>query len=119
MQFNEKMARGFYEKAQAARTQADAEWFMKHAVRYAAKMGTTIEALTAPVEVKKARCPHYETIKAFAAAAREAGLSMKDADRARGAMGVYLGKRIASRSELTANDWENALTGLKAGVLFW
>jgi hypothetical protein len=34
-------------------------------------------------------------------------------------MGVYLGKRIESRSELTANDWENGITAIKAGVLFW
>jgi hypothetical protein len=119
MSFNEKMARSFYEKAQAATDQATADWFMKQAVRYADKLGTTIEALTAPATEKKARCPHYKTIQAFAKAAREAGLSMADKDRARGAMGVYLGKRIESRSELTAYQWEAAITGVKAGVLFW
>jgi uncharacterized Zn finger protein (UPF0148 family) len=73
------------------------------------------------VEAKpaKVRCPHVATIREFARVAREAGLSMADKDRARGAMGVYLGKRIASRSELTANDWENGITAVKAGVLFW
>ncbi len=71
------------------------------------------------VKAAKTRCPHAATIKAFAAAAREAGLSMADKDRARGAMGVYLGKRIESRSELSANDWENGITAVKAGVLFW
>ncbi len=81
-------------------------------------------AALAPVEVEpakaaKARCPHAATIKAFAVAAREAGLSMADKDRARGAMGVYLGKRISSRAELTANDWENGITAVKAGILFW
>ncbi len=86
-------------------------------------------AALAPVEVvepvkaaKVARCPHYATIKAFFQAARQSGLdTISDAgkDRCRGALGVYLGKRIVSRSELTACDWENGITGVKAGVLFW
>ncbi len=67
----------------------------------------------------KARCPHYAVIKEFAGLARENGLSMKDADRARGAMGVYLGVKINSRADLTAGQWQNAITGLRAGVLFW
>lgn len=86
-------------------------------------------AALAPVEVvepakaaKVARCPHYATIKTFFAAAREYGLdtiSEAGKDRCRGALGVYLGKRINSRAELTANDWENGITGVKSGVLFW
>ena len=68
---------------------------------------------------KKARCPHYNIIKEFAAIARENGLNMKDADRARGAMGVYLGIRINSRAELSAAQWQRAITGLHTGVLFW
>ncbi len=68
---------------------------------------------------KKARCPHYEVIRQFAALARELGLNMKEQDRARGAMGVYLGVKIESRAQLTAAQWRNAMTGLRAGVLFW
>ena len=74
------------------------------------------KAVKAP---KKTRCPHYSIIKEFAAIARENGLSMKDADRARGAMGVYLGVKISSRADLSAAQWQNAITGLRAGVLFW
>ncbi len=79
----------------------------------------------APVEVEapsvpaKGRCPHYAVIREFAALARENGLSMKDADRARGAMGVYLGVKINSRADLSPAQWRNAITGLRAGVLFW
>jgi hypothetical protein len=79
-------------------------------------------AVEAPVAVKKARCPHYTTIRSFFVAARESGLdtvSESGKDRCRGALGVYLGKRIASRAELTACDWENGITAVKAGVLFW
>jgi uncharacterized Zn finger protein (UPF0148 family) len=86
---------------------------------YCLSCGKMVTVKAAPKAEKKARCPHAATIKAFASAAREAGLSMADKDRARGAMGVYLGKRIESRSELTANDWENGITAIKAGVLFW
>ena len=80
-------------------------------------------AALAPVEATpkaaKVRCPHAATIREFAKVAREAGLSMADKDRARGAMGVYLGKKISSRAELSAADWNNAITGVIAGVLFW
>lgn len=78
---------------------------------------------SAPVEeiapAKKVRCPHYEIIREFAALARECGCDMKAQDRARGAMGVYLGIKIESRAQLTAGQWRNAMTGLRAGVLFW
>jgi hypothetical protein len=80
----------------------------------------TVEVEAAPV--KKPRCPHYATIKAFFQAAKESGLdTISDAgkDRCRGALGVYLGKRIESRAELMACDWENGITAIKAGVLFW
>jgi hypothetical protein len=83
-------------------------------------------AALAPVEatpaVKKPRCPHYATIKAFFSAAKESGLdTVTEAGklRCRGALGLYIGRRIESRAELTANDWENGITGVKAGVLFW
>ncbi len=79
-----------------------------------------IEAAPVAEEMRaKARCPHYAVIKEFAALACENGLSMADKDRARGAMGVYLSIRINSRADLTAAQWQNAITGLRAGVLFW
>ncbi|HEY0076681.1 MAG TPA: hypothetical protein VGB77_21540 [Abditibacteriaceae bacterium] len=82
-----------------------------------------IEAAQAKAEIEapvsSGRCPHYHIIREFAATAREMGCDMKAQDRARGAMGIYLGVRIQSRSELTAAQWRNALGGLKAGVLFW
>ncbi len=92
---------------------------------YCLSCGKPVKVKAAPVATpaaKKVRCPHYATIKAFFQAAMESGLdTITEAgkDRCRGALGVYLGKRIASRSELTANDWENGITAVKAGVLFW
>jgi hypothetical protein len=89
---------------------------------YCLSCGKVVAVKVAPkVEAKpaKARCPHAQIIRQFAATAREMGLSMADKDRARGAMGVYLGVKIQSRSELTAGQWNSAITGLKAGVLFW
>jgi hypothetical protein len=80
-----------------------------------------VEVVEAP-KVEKVRCPHYATIKAFFQAARQSGLdtiSEAGKDRCRGALGIYLQKRIGSRAELTACDWENGITGVKAGVLFW
>ena len=61
-------------------------------------------------------------MKAFFTVAKDAGLdTISEAGKLRccGAMGVYLQKRIESRSQLTAMDWENGITGVKAGVLFW
>lgn len=76
--------------------------------------------------VKVARCAHYAIIKAFFAAAKDSGLdTVTDAakDRCRGALGIYLGKRIESRSALTAMEWEmeweSAITGVKSGAPFW
>jgi hypothetical protein len=68
----------------------------------------------------KARCPHYAVIREFFAIAREMGYdtSKESRDRWRGAMGVYLGIRIQSRADLSAAQWRNATTGLRAGVLF-
>jgi len=85
----------------------------------AALVASAPVAVEAPAVATKGRCVHYPIIREFAAIARENGLSMKDADRARGAMGVYLGVKINSRSDLTAGQWQNAISGLRAGVLFW
>ena len=129
---SEKTALAYLENARNADTQREADYHLRAAVDHADRAGMSLEAIeakaaaieaaeaveaTAPA--KKTRCPHYATIKEFVNAAARAGLKMDDKDRARGAMGVYLGKRISSRSELTAADWNNAITGVNAGLLFW
>jgi hypothetical protein len=96
-----------------------------------ARAFAAIEAATVPpvepepVEVeapavKKARCPHYAAIKAFFAVARELGFDTSKAsqDRWRGAMGMLLGRPVASRSELTGAEWGFATNALRMGKLF-
>ncbi len=91
-----------------------------------ARAFAAIEAATVPpaeVEapaVKKARCPHYAQIREFFAVAREAGYdtSKESQDRWRGAMGMLLGRPLASRSELSAQEWAYATNALRMGRLF-
>ncbi len=108
---------------ESSRYESRAAWIARAFATMEAANVPPVEAIEAQAiaaaKPAKVRCPHYAIIKEFAAVARECGLSMADKDRARGAMGVYLGKRISSRSELTGNDWENSITALRAGVLFW
>ncbi len=123
----EKTALGFAKKAAEAKDQSSADWFMRAAVKNADKTGTTLEAIAAKaaaIEAAKAqpktgRCPHYKTIREFAATAREYGLSMADKDRARGAIGMFLGRRLESRSELTGQEWAFCTNAVRLGKLFW
>ena len=106
--------------------------FWETAEQFTARVNATVAAMeaalveAAPVEVveapapPKVRCVHYPVIREFFAIAREMGFdtSKEAKDRWRGAMGVYLGVRIQSRAELSAAQWRNAITGLRAGVLF-
>lgn len=84
----------------------------------------TVETVEeAPVEQPKvrARCPHYHLIRELFAVAREKGLDVSDAarDRMRGAIGMLLGRRIESRSELSASDWAFCTNAVRLGRLFW
>jgi hypothetical protein len=81
---------------------------------------------TAPVEVepapvvKKGRCPHYAQIKEFFIVARELGFdtSKESQGKWRGAMGMLLGRPVASRSELSGAEWAFATNALRMGKLF-
>jgi hypothetical protein len=68
----------------------------------------------------KARCPHYGLIKEFFAVARELGFDTgnESKDRWRGAIGMLLGRPLASRSELTGDEWAFATNALRMGRLF-
>jgi hypothetical protein len=91
-----------------------------------ARAFAAIEAATVPpaeVEapaVKKARCKHYGQIKEFFSVARQLGFdtSKESQDRWRGAIGMLLGRRVASRSELSAQEWAYATNSLRMGRLF-
>jgi hypothetical protein len=79
--------------------------------------------VAAPVAVKpiKVRCAHYLSIKTFFAVARDAGLdtTATSRDRVRGALGVFVGRRLASRNEVTGPEWSGAAQAIKTGRLFW
>jgi hypothetical protein len=74
-----------------------------------------------PVKPAKVRCRHYASIKTFFAVARDAGLDTSAAsrDRVRGALGVFVGRRLASRNEVTGAEWQGAAQAIKTGRLFW
>ncbi len=88
----------------------------------AAQAVATVE--TAPVQQPqpaRRRCPHYAAIKEFFSVAREIGLdTSKDAQgRCRGAVGMMLGRRVESRSELSGAEWAFATNAVRMGRLFW
>ena len=119
--FNAKTAAGFIAKAKAATKQTDADWFMRQAVKHADKAGTTVEAIEAEMTAPKGRCLHYAAIKEFFNVARELGFdtSKEAKDRVRGAIGMLLGRRIESRSELTGQEWAFCTNALRMNKLFW
>ncbi len=119
MSFNEKMARGFIERATSATNEADAAWFMRQAARYAEKMGTTVEALVAPAAEVKKPCCHVRVIRRFYAICKNAGLDVKEADRMRGAFSLFLGRRVNSRDELNGDEWASLGDAAERGLLLW
>lgn len=72
-----------------------------------------------PVKREKKRCGHYQAIREFFAVAREKGLDTKAQERARGAIGVVIGRRIESRADMTADEWIEATYALRLGFLTW
>jgi len=83
-----------------------------------------VEAAPIEVEVtkveKKGRCPHYGQIKEFFSLAREMGFdtTKNSQDRWRGAIGMLLGRRVQSRSELSGAEWAYCTNALRMGKLF-
>jgi hypothetical protein len=78
-------------------------------------------AVVQPVEAKpvKSRCPHYANVREFFTVAREVGLDTTAKDRCRGAVGIFLGRRIESRSSLSGQEWALCCGAIRAGRLFW
>lgn len=121
----------FYIRYADAATDEGAAYWKGKAEKYerfadAANARAKSEAEAAPVEAPageakpaKARCAHYKSIQAFVAIAREAGLDMAAKDRCRGAVGALLGRRIASRADLTGAEWAAMSAAIKSGKLFW
>jgi hypothetical protein len=100
----------------------------KLSIELAAKgdLSTVLEEEEVPVveapkvEAKrKSRCPHLAEIKAFFAVAREVGLNPESKEGCRAAVGMFLGRRIASRADLSGAEWAYCANAVRLGRLFW
>ncbi len=66
-----------------------------------------------------ARCPWHSAIRYFFGQAKGAALDTKDEAAMRGALAVFIGRDITSRSQLSAADWLLAGDAVKFGRLVW
>jgi hypothetical protein len=73
-------------------------------------------AVKAPV--KKSACD-FRIIRRFYAICQDFGLNAKEDERMRGAMSAFFRRRIESRTELSANDWNVAGDAVKSQLLTW
>lgn len=80
-------------------------------------------APVAPVEVKapRVRCPHYKAIRRAFAIAKDAGLDVSKAGKAkaRHAMEDVIGQCVESRAEYTGADWMRFGDKIKSGAARW
>jgi len=100
----------------------DAEWHQRTADKHWAAIGGKPVAVIDEVgPAPRQRCPHYATIREFFGVAREAGLDTSKAaqDRCRGAVGMLLGRPVASRGELSGAEWGFCTNAVRMGRLFW
>ena len=65
------------------------------------------------------RCAHYAAIREFMAVARELGMDASAKEACRAAVGMLLGRKIASRADLSGQEWAFATNALRMGRLFW
>ncbi len=74
-----------------------------------------------PVKVSRVRCPHYRAIRRAFAIAKDAGLDVSKAGkaRARHAMENVIGECVNSRSEYSGSDWMRFGDAIKAGRATW
>lgn len=135
-------ARQYQESARIARARFErdgeveqGEWADKyvqavrlHLARVVEMGGTVPPEMSAQVEAgqtmpvpapKKARCVFWKHIKKFFAIAREHGLDTNAKEACRAAIGMFLGRRILSREDLTGPEWELCANGIKGNRLFW
>jgi hypothetical protein len=74
-----------------------------------------------PVKVSRVKCPHYRAIRRAFAIAKDAGLDVSKAGkaRARHAMENVIGQCVESRSEYSGSDWMRFGDAIKAGRAAW
>jgi len=73
------------------------------------------------VKVPRAKCPHYRAIRRAFAIAKDAGLDVSKAGkaRARHAMENVIGECVNSRAEYSGSDWMRFGDAIKAGAARW
>jgi len=76
-----------------------------------------VEAVKAP----RVKCPHYRAIRRAFAIAKEKGLDVSKAGkaRARHAMENVIGECVNSRSEYSGSDWMRFGDAIKSGAARW
>ncbi len=125
----EKTALNFAAKAAAAKDNENAAWFARTANRKAAEAGTTVEALfvkaaaieaaTVPVAVEAPAAPacSVKAIRRFFAICKSAGVDTSSDERMKGALSAFLGRKVASRKELSTDQWLSAGDAIERGHL--
>ncbi len=127
----EAAALSFAAKAAAARDNDNAAWFARTANRKAKEAGTTVDALimkaaaieaavvevpAAPVAPAAPACS-VKAIRRFFAICKSAGVDTSSDERVRGALSVFLGRKVASRKELSTDDWLRAGDAIERAAL--
>jgi hypothetical protein len=71
------------------------------------------------VEREKPRCGWATSIRRAFGLAKGAGLDTRDDEGMRAAISEYLGRAVASRSELSVGDWWLVAEGIERAELCW
>lgn len=131
MTFHEKTAYQFdqkaidawvkYSKTENPADKANAEWFDRAAAKAWAQVPATEQAQ--PVATKPVRTPddqaRVDALKAFFKTAKASGLNTEKADEMRESLAKYLGCMVASRRDLSAGQWCEAIAGVEFGLIKW
>jgi hypothetical protein len=85
------------------------------------ELGAMDAAPVAPVKASRVRCNHYKAIRRAFAIAKDAGLDVSKAGkaRARHAMEDVVGQCVNSRSEYSGADWMRFGDAVKSGAVSW
>ena len=125
----EEIVLGFARNAANAKDLETGAWHLRAAQRNAAKLGTTLEAIedkAAAIEaakvapaVKATPVCSVKAIRRFFAICKAQGIDTKDESHVRGALSVFFARRVASRKELTTDNWIAAGDAIEAGRLIF
>ena len=115
-----------------AQLQGDVEFFACNVGWYGrAKLEAVKAELKAVVEflgylvgkvakvTNRTRCSFHKEIRRAFAIAKDCGLNVEDKPAMRRAFGRALGRRIETREEMNASDWQTVGRMMKRGALAW